>query len=56
MATTFHAGIPRQLFPIPPVPWAVTGDGQRFLVSVPPPGDIQAPITIVLNWEAGLKR
>jgi Tol biopolymer transport system component/predicted Ser/Thr protein kinase len=55
MPTTFHAGIPRQLFPIPPVPWAVTGDGQRFLVSMPPPGGVQAPITVVLNWEAGLK-
>jgi Tol biopolymer transport system component/predicted Ser/Thr protein kinase len=55
-ATTFHAGIPRPLFAIPPVPWAVTGDGKRFLVSMPPPGDVQAPITVVLNWEAALKR
>jgi hypothetical protein len=53
---TLQAGSPRQLFSIPPVPWAVTGDGKRFLVSMPPPGDVQAPVTIVLNWEAGLKR
>jgi Tol biopolymer transport system component len=55
-ATTFHAGIPKQLFATPPVPWSVSADGKRFLVSMPPPEDVQVPITIDLNWEAALKR
>ena len=55
-ATTFQAGIPTQLFPTPPVPWSVTGDGKRVLVSMPPRQDVQVPITIDLNWEAALKR
>ena len=54
--TTFQAGIPKQLFPTPPVPWSVTADGKRFLVSMPPLQDVQMPITIDLNWEAALKR
>ena len=54
--TTFQAAIPRQLFPTPPVPWSVTQDGKRFLVSMPPLQDVQVPITIDLNWEAALKR
>ena len=55
-ATTFQAGIPKQLFATPSVPWSVTGDGKRFLVSMPPRQDVQVPITIDLNWEAALKR
>jgi Tol biopolymer transport system component len=55
-ATPFHVGIPKQLFSTPNVPWAVTADGKRFLVSMPPAQDVQAPVTVVLNWEAALKR
>ena len=55
-ATTFQAGIPKQLFATPPVPWSVTGDGKRFLVSMPPVQGVQVPITIDLNWEAALRR
>ena len=54
--TTFKAGIAKQLFLTPPVPWTVTRDGKRFLVSMPPVQDVQMPITIDLNWEAALKR
>ena len=54
--TTFHSGIPKQLFPTPPVPWTVTADGKSFLVSMPRLQDVQMPITIDLNWEAALKR
>ena len=54
--TTFVAGIPQQLFPTPPVAWSMTGDGKRFLVSMPPLLDGEVPITIDLNWEAALKR
>jgi len=52
----FQAGVPVRLFATPPVPWAVTGDGKRFLVSMPPPQEVLAPIIVDLNWEAGLKR
>ena len=54
--TTFKAGIAKQLFLTPPVPWTVTADGKRFLVSMPAVQDVQLPITIDLNWEAALKR
>jgi WD40-like Beta Propeller Repeat len=61
----FKAGAPAPLFqlrmiPFPPTQlrqqYAVTANGQRFLVNtlVEPP--VPAPITIVLNWEAALKR
>ena len=55
-ATTFQAGMPKQLFPTPTVPWSVTRDGKRFLVSMPPLQDGPVRITIELNWEAALKR
>ena len=55
-ATTFDAGIPKPLFPMPPVAWSATGDGKRFLVSMPPLNDIPVPITIDLNWQTALKR
>jgi Tol biopolymer transport system component len=54
--TTFAAGIPKLLFATPSVPLAVTGDAKRFLISMPPTQVTQAPITVVLNWEAALKR
>jgi hypothetical protein len=56
MPTRFQAGSPRQLFATPAVPWDVTPDGKRFLVSMPPPGELPTPITIDLNWEAALKK
>jgi hypothetical protein len=37
--------------------WDVTADGKRFLAGVPlAQQTAQTPITVVLNWEAGLKR
>jgi Tol biopolymer transport system component len=54
--TAFQAGIPRQLFSTPPVPLAVTGDGRRFLVSMPPAQTTQFLISVILNWEAALKQ
>ena len=38
-------------------PYAVSPDG-RFLISMPAAGEtsISSPLTIVLNWQAGLKR
>jgi Tol biopolymer transport system component/predicted Ser/Thr protein kinase len=49
-------GMPKLLFHTPPVPWAVTKDGARFLVAMPPEEYEQAPITVVLNWERLLER
>ncbi len=36
--------------------YAVTPDGQRFLVIEPVGSSVQTPITVVLNWAAGLAR
>jgi len=55
----FQAGVPKQLFALPANvgDWDVTADGKRFLAAVPPAQQTaQTPITVVLNWEAGLKR
>ncbi len=58
-AGRFEAGIPKPLFD-----WAegarmggVSADAQRFLLMVPKeePGPPQ-PFTVVLNWQAGLKK
>jgi dipeptidyl aminopeptidase/acylaminoacyl peptidase len=55
---TFHAGVPTFLFKAPisvsPVidQYAVTRDGQRFILGAA--RDIAAPITVVVNWAAGL--
>ena len=37
-------------------PYGVSADGQRFLINTIPEQDASAPITIVLNWTAGLKK
>jgi hypothetical protein len=34
----------------------VSADGQRFLVNTAPVQTTAAPITVVLNWTAGLKK
>ena len=60
---TFQASAPRPLFQTQ-VPglvnvrnhYAPAGDGQRFLVNTLVGESAVAPITIVLNWTAGLKR
>jgi hypothetical protein len=55
---TFEAGVPRALFSARPSGvnrYAVTADGQRFLVSIPS-GDASAPVTVVSNWFQGLRR
>ncbi len=57
--TAFQAGVPKQLFALPPNvgDWDVTADGKRFIAAVPPAQqNVQTPITVVLNWEAALKR
>jgi Tol biopolymer transport system component len=63
----FEAGVPRFLFESrvystntgnnSPIPYAVSGDGQRFLItSQPADGTVSEPITVSLNWYAGFKQ
>ncbi len=60
---SFQSDTPRELFPISPVPlilrlpYDVTVDGQRFLVLQPSvSAQGPAPLTVVTNWQAGLKK
>jgi serine/threonine protein kinase len=63
VGVNFETGVPIGLFPIQAFSaavirdqYAVSADGKRFLVSRRP-GDAAAdPITVVVNWRAGLKR
>jgi len=36
--------------------YAVTGDGQLFLLQVPVAEAASTPITVVLNWTASLRK
>ena len=36
--------------------WDVTSDGKRFLMPAPSASDASAPFTVVLNWQAALKK
>jgi hypothetical protein len=36
--------------------WDASADGKRFLIDVPATESTPAPFTVVLNWQAGLKR
>jgi hypothetical protein len=36
--------------------YGVSTDGQRFLISIAPEQAASAPITVVLNWTAGLQK
>ena len=62
----FQAGVPKVLFQGPPLlfpfeasmpsQWGVTPDGKRFLFAVPVTSNTRAPLTVVLNWQAALKK
>jgi Tol biopolymer transport system component len=57
-ANPFRAGTPKTLFPTSSIccggrPYAVTNDGQRFLMAIPEPS---APIVALLNWPARLTK
>ncbi len=61
-ASTFRRSTPRELFQMhSPVDiwtrnqYAVTSDGQRFLVNTLVETSASSPITMVINWSAGLK-
>jgi Tol biopolymer transport system component len=66
--TTFEFGVPRPLFDsnyinlshaTPYHPYAVSPDGQRFLIPRPPPNAptqlASPPVIVVLNWAQGLR-
>jgi len=56
----FQMGTPKQLFTAPANNgWDITTDGKRFMMIVPPNQGAQTaatPITVVLNWQADLKK
>jgi serine/threonine protein kinase len=54
---TFQTGVPRPLFKLPvnSLDAAVTSDGERFLVSMPPEGRSQSALAVVLNWTEALQ-
>jgi len=47
----FRAGTPRGI-----PPYAVTRDGQRFLINAVVETEPNAPLTVVVNWAAGVKK
>jgi Tol biopolymer transport system component len=59
--SAFQAGVPKFLFQAPPrapdgwTTWAPAADGKRFLFLVPETRE-PAPLTVFLNWQAGLKK
>ena len=67
LASTFEAGAPAALFEANIIPagagvpgvghqYDVTADGQRFLLNLEPQETASTPLTVVLNWQAGLKK
>jgi hypothetical protein len=57
-SANFEAGAPKLLFDThAQLSYDVTGDGQRFIVLTPfEQAQVRSPITVVLNWQAALKR
>jgi dipeptidyl aminopeptidase/acylaminoacyl peptidase len=61
-AAGFQAGVPKSLFQVPGPregalgqSWDLAPDGKRFLFPVPVSGQ-DTPFTVVLNWQAALKK
>ena len=57
---TFEFGVPKPLLETRVGTsvrfYDVTGDGQRFLIGGPVSEAAATPITVVINWTAGLKK
>jgi hypothetical protein len=60
---SFEVGAPVSLFEfragtflVGIAPYAVTGDGQRFLLSAVVETEPNAPLTVIVNWPAEVKR
>ena len=58
LGTSVTPGTPQPLFAADFTGYTPSADGQRFLVNVPAGGQAAAvsPITVILNWTAGLTR
>jgi hypothetical protein len=54
--TRIIAGDTPVLFGMPGYYWDVSGNGKRFLINTATPESGLAPITVVLNWTAGLRK
>ena len=61
--SAFQAGGHKALFEVPPVvvgtdlpTWDISPDGQRFLITTPAIASDNSPVTVVLNWQGGLKK
>jgi len=64
--TTFRSGTPKPLFQapstgisilnIPLSQWDVTSDGNQFLLPTLTHAPAQAPFTVILNWQARIKK
>jgi Tol biopolymer transport system component len=54
----FQAGIPKQLFKYPSgvLFYDVSADGKRFLMPAPLVSNTEASFTVILNWQAALKK
>ena len=57
----FNAGIPKQLFEAPPgrifgMNLAASADGQRFLLAIQVENEAAVPVTLLLNWAAGIQK
>jgi Tol biopolymer transport system component len=54
----FQAGVPKRLFNPKAASrfWDVTSDGRRFVIPVPLGQSSAAPYTVVLNWQAALRK
>jgi Tol biopolymer transport system component/predicted Ser/Thr protein kinase len=48
--------VERLFGPLTSAGYDVSADGQRFLALVPPEGETGGPLTVVVNWLAGLKK
>jgi len=56
-ASAFEFGVPKPLFETHTTDrYAVTADGQRFLINTTLEESTSAPITVILNWTAEAKR
>ena len=62
VGSLLETSTPRALFPTQvssysaPSRYVVTADGQRFLINAPARELSQTPITVLMNWTAGLKK
>jgi hypothetical protein len=45
---------PKELFRTSAMAFDAAPDGQRFLALLPPGGDTEHPLTVVLNWQKAL--